>query len=73
MDTPVMMPRFVFVHRINVSQVPEDKIQSYLTEVKKVLHGADKLPMLEYFIPVKDGPDYSLNILDLTDFKKAEL
>ena len=63
--TPAIMPRFVFLHRINVSSIPQNEVVDYLAGVRKNLNSADKLPMLEYFMPVREGPDYTLTILDL--------
>lgn len=61
----VSMPRFVFVHRINVNGMSLEEIPKYLEGVTGKLKSADRLPMLEYFVPVREGPDYSLTILDL--------
>lgn len=65
MENSVAMPRFVFLHRINISSVEVEKIPTYLDGIRSKLGGVDKLPMLEYFVPVREGPDYSLTILDL--------
>jgi hypothetical protein len=66
------MMRFVFIHRINVSGIPVKDIPEFMEGVRANLAGADKMPMIEYFVPVRSDEDYSLTIVDLANNLRSE-
>jgi hypothetical protein len=71
METPPShpTPRFVFIHKIGIGNLPQKEGLELLAEIRNALtvQKQQQLPIIEFFIPIRDtaAPEYTLTIVDL--------
>lgn len=66
-ETATAVPRFIFIHRILIKDIHPNDVKSYLDNTKEIMTCSNRMPAIEYFIPVRTGQDYELTILDLSN------